>query len=242
MAKETKIAWTDHTFNPWMGCTKVSSGCKYCYAELLVSGRMGIKSAWGNNGKRVITSSPWKNVKTWDSEAERDQVIRKVFIGSLMDWAEDRNEIENTRKLMWSLIRNSKNLVFQLLTKRPENISKFLPQDWGEGYDNVWLGTSIESDQYAYRVKDLIANKAKVHFISYEPAVGPLETVCLDHIEWVIYGGESGPNFRQEDKAWARSMMKRCKEKGIAFFHKQSAARFTDMGIELDGIVIREYP
>lgn len=143
---------------------------------------------------------------------------------------------------MWQTIRDSKHLWFQMLTKRPENIARFLPSDWGQGYENVWIGTTIEDNRVAYRGDFLRAIPAVVRFVSYEPAIGPLDQLDLTDIDWVIYGGESGPKRREEDKQWARDMRDRCFAGGVAFFHKQSAGIRTEMGIELDGKIIREFP
>ncbi len=241
MSEQTIIAWTDHTFNAWMGCTRVSEGCRNCYAADLVKDRMGLE-LWGNKAPRQVTKSPWDNCRQWNRKAKQDGVIRKVFCGSLMDWAEDRADLIEPRKRMWDLIKSCDSLIFQMLTKRPENIGKFLPADWGDGYWNVWLGCTIEDNRVAHRATPLTRNPAVVHFVSYEPAIGPLDQLDLNDIEWVIYGGESGPNRRPEDKQWARDMHARCSDANIAFFHKQSAGIRTEMGIELDGKIIREYP
>lgn len=242
MSTETIIAWTDHTFNAWMGCEKVSEGCRNCYAATLTKNRMGL-SLWGRNAPRQITKTPWDNVRKWNAQAKADGVVRKVFCGSLMDWAEDRIDLDAPRERMWQVIRNSPHLIFQMLTKRPENIARFLPGDWGpHGYANAWLGTTIEDNRVAHRASHLISNPAPVHFVSYEPAIGPLDELDMADIEWVIYGGESGPNHRPEDKRWARDMRTKCAISGAAFFHKQSAGYRTEMGIELDGEIVREYP
>lgn len=225
-----------------MGCTKISEGCRNCYAATLTKNRMGL-DLWGKSAPRQVTKSPWQNVRAWNNQAQLDGTVRRVFCGSLMDWAEDRKDLQEPRQRMWDVIRSSPWLVFQMLTKRPENIGKFLPDDWGKnGYDNVWLGTTIEDNRVAHRAAHLIANPAPVHFVSYEPAIGPLDKLNLAHIEWVIYGGESGPGHRPEDKQWARDMHGRCSAAGVAFFHKQSAGHRTEMGIELDGRIVREYP
>jgi len=244
---ETIIAWTDYTFNPWMGCTKVSAGCANCYAETLTKNRMGL-SLWGKNTCRQVTKSPWGNLKKWSREAEKgvgvskEKGIRLVFTGSLMDWAEDHKDLAEPRIRMWEEIRKYKNLVFQLLTKRPENIERFLPADWGRGYNNVWLGTSIEDERVIERADHLRKIPTVTRFISYEPALGPLTKLDLNGIDWLIYGGESGPGFRPENKDWAREIMAKCRKSGTAFFHKQSSGFRTEMGIELDGKIIREYP
>jgi protein gp37 len=246
MAEETKIAWTHHTFNPWMGCQKVSEGCRNCYAEQLVTGRMG-RNLWGpeesdqNNGRQK-TKSPWKKVKRWQKKAADNNEIRLVFTGSLCDIFEDAEIPNNYRPQVWDVIRSSPNLHFQLLTKRPQNIAGMLPDDWGDGYDNVWLGCTIERNDVAHRHYQLVRNPAKVHYVSYEPAIGPLDQMPLDDIEWVIYGGESGSDYRDHNIEWPRNMRERCEKTGTAFFYKQSPAYKTEQGIKLDGEIVRNMP
>lgn len=247
MSESTIIAWTDHTFNPWMGCTKISEGCRNCYAADLTKNRMGL-ALWGDAAPRQVTKAPWDNVRKWNASAATVPGLlgsgkpHLCFTGSLMDWAEDRDDLLAPRERMWRTIRECGNLHFQMLTKRPENIARFLPSDWGDGYPNVWLGTTIEDNRVAKRADHLRDIPAVVRFVSYEPAIGPLDELDLTGIDWVIYGGESGPKHRAEDKQWARDMRTRCAESGVAFFHKQSAGHRTEMGIELDGEVVREFP
>jgi len=242
MSEKTIIAWTDHTFNPWMGCTKVSDGCKNCYAETLTTNRMGL-DVWGPKNKRQITKAPWQNVRQWQRAAGKAGVIRRVFVASLADVFEPRPELVEPRARFWQIVRESPNLHFQVLTKRPENFADMLPDDWGdEGYANVWLGTSVEDMRVAHRADILRATPAVVRFISYEPAIGPLNDLDISGIDWIIYGGESGPGYRQEDKQWARDMRDKCRAAGVAFFHKQSSAYRTEVGITLDGEIVREYP
>lgn len=241
----TIIAWTDFTFNAWMGCTKVSAGCKNCYAERMTRDRMGL-DVWGPQARRQVTKTPWHKLRVF-ARSTREGVMGAgnpllVFCGSLMDWAEDRPEVAGARRRMWEEIRSLPHMHFQLLTKRPENIARYLPDDWGDGYGNVWLGTSIEDMRVSGRADALRAVPARIRFISYEPALGPLDDLDISGIDWIIYGGESGPGYRREDKDWARTMRDRCRREGIAFFHKQSAAHRTEMGIELDGEMIRQFP
>lgn len=242
MADKTIIAWTDHTFNPWMGCTKVSAGCDNCYAETLTKNRMGLK-LWGPQSERQVTKSPWANVKKWQRDAAAAGEIRRVFCASLCDVFEDHPTANATRPRLWSMIRECPDLHFQVLTKRPHNFRRFLPDDWGdEGWHNVWLGVSCEDMRVAKRVDILRKTPGVVRFISYEPALGPLNDLNIDGIDWVIYGGESGSGYRPEDKQWARDMRDKCNSSGAAFFHKQSAAYRTEIGITLDGQIIRDYP
>lgn len=242
MSQETIIAWTDHTYNPWMGCEKVSDGCKNCYALTLTRNRMGL-DLWGKQSPRQVTKAPWKNVVRWNRDAANAGVIRKCFTASLCDIFEDHPTANAMRPLVWGVIRQCKNLHFQVLTKRPQRIADNLPADWGsEGWPNVWLGTSVEDMRVADRVDHLRSIPASVRFISYEPALGPLNGLDLTGIDWVIYGGESGSGHRPEDKQWARDMHSMCSASGAAFFHKQSSGYKTEMGIELDGQIVREYP
>ena len=248
MSEMTIIAWTDHTFNPWMGCTKISEGCRNCYAATLTKNRMGL-SLWGNHAPRQLTKAPWQNVRQWNKLASSGDAgvmgfgaPKLCFTGSLMDWAEDRDDLIDIRRDMWALIRECDHLHFQMLTKRPENILRFLPDDWGNGYSNVWIGTTIEDMRVAHRADYLREVPAVVRFVSYEPAIGPLNDLDLSGIDWVIYGGESGPGHRPEDKQWARDMKAMCEECDVAFFHKQSAGYRTELGIDLDGEIIRKFP
>lgn len=244
-AAKTLIAWTDETANFWMGCTKVSEGCRNCYAETLTKNRMGLK-LWGPSSRR----QPVKNVFAKIHAQARDASPgvmgsgnpRLVFVGSLMDWAEDHPDAEQLRPTIWETIRQHPKLHFQLLTKRADRITKCLPADWGSGYPNVWLGASIEDMRVAWRADALRQVPARVRFISYEPALGPLRELNIEGMHWIIYGGESGPGYRPEDKQWARDMRDKCVEADVAFFHKQSAAYRTEMGIELDGEIVRGFP
>jgi len=243
MSEKTIIAWTDHTFNPWMGCQKVSAGCANCYALTLTKNRMGL-DLWGNpkTTARQVTKSPWDNVVNWNREASATG-RKRVFCASLCDVFEDHPTANATRPRLWDLIRKCTSLDWQILTKRPERIANNLPEDWGSGgWTHVWLGTSVEDMRVSDRVDHLRKIPAVVRFISYEPAIGPLDDLNISGIDWIIYGGESGPGYRPENKDWARVMHRKCIESGTAFFHKQSAGWRTELGIELDGKIVREYP
>ncbi len=163
-----------------------------------------------------------------------------VFTCSWSDWF--HSDADEWRDEAWALIRQCSNLVFQILTKRPERILANLPQDWSDGYKNVWLGVSVESDEYVWRADALRAIPSRVRFISAEPLLGPLSNLTLDEIHWLIVGGESGPRFREMEKEWARSLRDRALDAGVSFFFKQSAAFRTEMGTSLDGVAWREYP
>lgn len=428
MAEKTGIAWTHHTFNISWGCVKVSPGCKFCYADELAE-RVGW-SVWGpSQPRRTFKDKHWQEPLKWQKAAEQAGARHKVFCSSMCDNFEDHPTIIAELAKLWPLIRATPNLDWQLLTKRADRIASSLPGDWGAGYPNVWLGVSIENNEWAWRADYLSRIPAVVRFVSYEPALGPLDLTkyfgynpvhaddeyrrfCLScgyqwgignrrtrpdlasresegweksqndnrravqaetsgapaavrlsasegdvrreaaqcsrssagisalqrqdsagptrqsqklqslgqstkkpgasygdrepdrqadiqsvrgeesslqvvecpscgHqnatvrrsnfafdsqgvwrelparfkdmqtaaplINWSIYGGESGKNRRPEGtsndpKCWARDMRQQCQRAGIAFFHKQSSAIRTEMGIELDGQIIREFP
>jgi protein gp37 len=247
MAEKSIIAWTDNTFNPWMGCHKVSAGCKHCYAETLTKGRMGRPGLWGANGTRARTGKAiWAKPYAWNRQAEKEQRRIRVFVASLADVFEthpaQQAEMQEWRDDLWALIRECPNLDFQLLTKRPENIESMLPADWAGGYDNVWLGTSIEDNRVAYRGEILTQIPAIVHFVSYEPAIGSLDDLDLLHIEWLIVGGESGPGHRKLDLGWCYDIKARCAAHKTAFFFKQDSGHRTEMRIDALGEIFRDYP
>jgi protein gp37 len=146
----------------------------------------------------------------------------------------------------WEIIRACDWLNFQILTKRIERVRECLPSDWGErGYPNVWLGVSVENKRFLWRVNQLREIPAQVHFVSGEPLLEDIsDDLDLTGIEWFIVGGESGPNFRPMPHDWARRLRDKCHAHipRVAFFFKQSAARWTEMGTTLDGRPWREYP
>jgi protein gp37 len=166
----------------------------------------------------------------------------RVFCASLSDVFEDHPDWTPVRPELWDLIRKCPDLDWLLLTKRPENISRMLPADWGQGWDHVWLGTSIEDMRVAKRADDLRAIPAAVRFISYEPALGPLDALNLTRIDWVIYGGESGTGWRKDNADWARAMRDKCAAEGVTFFHKQSSGPRPGCGVELDGEILQAWP
>ena len=243
MGDTTSIAWADRTFNPWWGCVKVSPGCKNCYAETMDKRTGG--SHWGpNSERRLLSQVNWSKPTRWNRTAGGVRVRSRVFSGSMCDVFEDHPTATFLRPRLWSLIRSTPHLDWLLLTKRPENIRFMLPGDWGEkGWPNVWLGTSIENMDYSDRVDALADIPAVVRFISYEPALGPLDLLSLEGIDWVIYGGESGPHHREHDQQWALDMMVRCKTEGVAFFYKQQSARDPgSIGPLDDANYIRQFP
>lgn len=245
MAAATVIAWTDHTFNLVWGCTKISPGCANCYAETLSkSKRYGTPlDVWGpDKPRRTLGAAYWREPLKWDRQAKIAGERRRVFCGSMFDWCDPHPTVKQELARLWPLISQTPNLDWLLLTKRPEHIGACLPANFPRGFRNVWLGTSIENNDYAGRADMLRRHDATVRFVSYEPALGPLDRLDLTGLDWVIYGGESGPGYRDHDVQWARDLRTRCDARGVAFFFKQSPAPRTEMGIELDGEIVRAYP
>ena len=221
MGDKTEISWTDHTFNPWLGCTRVSEGCRHCYAEALSTRYRWVK--WGSGQTRKRTSAAnWRKPLAWNRAALKAGIRRRVFCASLAD-VFDLEAPAGARTDLWNLIRECPALDWQLLTKRPENIAQCLPDDWGEGWPHVWLGTTTENQaSYDLRWPILSAVPAAIHFISYEPAIGPLDLFGFNSWpQWVIWGGESGPKARPMVPSWARSITHQCHFFGIAVFGKQ---------------------
>ena len=147
MAENTKIEWCDHSFSPWRGCQKVSPGCDFCYAEAITK-RFKL-AEWGAGApRRVQSDSYWRKPLGWNKKAAKEGVRRRVFCASMADVFDNAAPLSERQRL-WALIWATPNLDWQILTKRPENIAKMLPTDWGDGWPNVWLGISAE-DQERY--------------------------------------------------------------------------------------------
>jgi protein gp37 len=160
----------------------------------------------------------------------------------MCDVFDDHPKIVRERAKLWPLIRDTPHLTWQILTKRATLIEDGLPEDWDDGYKNVWLGVTIERHEYAGRATRLRRIPAGLRFVSCEPALGPFDLLELFGIGWVIYGGESGPKFRRHNVQWARDLRDRCREAGIPFFYKQSPARRPSTGARLDGKIVKEFP
>jgi protein gp37 len=243
MGETTKIEWCDATFNPWIGCQKVSLGCDHCYAEALMDTRWG-KVEWGPHGKRVRTSeSNWKLPLRW-AKAARNSIQDhrpRVFCASLADVFDNRATPE-WRTDLFALIEDTPELDWLLLTKRPENVAKMLWPKWDAGLPfNIWMGTTAE-DQEHYDRRWAILSKipAKVRFISYEPAIGKMLPggSPYEQPDWIICGGESGHGARTMDPQWARDLRDDCDKLGISFFMKQMTGKSP---IPAD-LLVRQFP
>lgn len=243
----TKIRWTDQTWNPVTGCTKVSEGCQHCYAETLALGRLA--------GKVGYPGLPWTrgnealNVTMHPNRLRQPlswKVPSRVFVNSMADLFHHLVPSEFLDSV-WDVMLALPQHTYQILTKRPERMAEWV-LGWLErtGRDevpaNIWLGTSIELDRWTHRADHLRRIPVPVRFLSCEPLLGPLPSLDLSGLSWVIVGGESGPDYRPMDHDWARDLRDRCADQGIAFYFKQSAARWTERGMDLDGERIEQYP
>lgn len=221
--KDSKIEWTDHTFNPWIGCTKVSEACKFCYAEMQEAIRYK-RVEWGPGQPRRRTSdNNWRQPTRWNREAAEEGRRYRVFCASLADIF-DAEVPQEWRADLFEVIRETEHLDWLLLSKRPENILSMVPEDWGDGWPNVWLGSTAENQQRAdERLPILLAVPAVVRFASCEPLLGPLDLSAYlgKGLDWVIAGGETGRAARPMKPEWARALRDQCVAQRVAFHFKQ---------------------
>lgn len=251
MSEATGIGWTEKTWNPWQGCTKVSPGCAHCYM-------FTEKTRYKQDPSVVVRSAPrtflsplrWKNPEM-------------VFTCSWSDFFHEGADA--WRDEAWDIIDRTPHLTYQILTKRPERIRAHLPKSkpWGIGWPNVWLGVSVENQRHAYRAALLSTIPAFRRFVSAEPLLGPLrldvltptahtlgrtvhQIIPADYLDWVIVGGESGPDHRPMDLDWARSLRDQCERAGVAFYFKQlggpTGAKGDHAAAVLDGRTHVDFP
>ena len=239
MAENSKIEWCDHTFNPWIGCTKVGPACDFCYAESL-SNRYGWVT-WGPHGERKRTSpANWRKPIAWDKAAAKAGVRHRVFCASLADWLDNQVPAQ-WREDLALLIDETPNLDWLLLSKRIQNFDKHAPWHSDNLPSNVWLGiTCASQDEFDRDYPKLAAVNARVRFISYEPALAPLLDIggIRPLPSLIICGGESGSRARMMDPKWARDIRDACKTHGIAFFMKQMTKKATIP----DDLLVRQIP
>jgi protein gp37 len=221
MSEDSHIEWTDHTFNPWSGCTKVSDGCFHCYAAALPPG-MRRHAQWGPGQPRPVASEDyWRQPLVWARKAQREGRRARVFCASTADVFEDRADLDPHRERLWRLIAETPGLDWQLLTKRPAVMVEWAKRHgWPQ---NAWAGVSVENQQAAdERLPHLLQVPARVRFLSMEPLLGPVANI--ERVHWVIVGGESGHRARLMAPDWARSIRDQCQEAGVPFFFKQWGA------------------
>lgn len=259
MAENSKIEWTDHTANLWWGCTKVHEGCDNCYAEKWAN-RYGV--AWGNEAKRKAIKGVWGNLlgmqakalAAISSEPFKDTPRHRVFVGSMMDifekdadvFSQDGQKVSTINELrdrfFSEIVPNSPNLMFLLLTKRPSNINKYIPESWlAKPPQNVIFGASVVNSKTAKDVHKQLSKVNGCKFFSVEPQLEFIDFSkdgLLDGIDWLIQGGESGTGKRPFDTDWARHTRDVCKERGVAYFFKQ-IDKVQDIPEDL---LVREFP
>lgn len=221
---ETAIGWTDQTWNPVHGCSRVSEGCRSCYAERI-------------SRRFEHTEKPWtiehaaENVQLKPDKLDEPFGITepaRVFVNSMSDLFHEQVP-DSFIDEVFAVMRSLPQHVFQVLTKHPERASAYSQHapDWP---DNVWVGTSVENARVTDRLDALRLCEAATLFVSFEPLIGPVGDVDLSGYEWAIVGGESGPDHRKMDHRWARAIRDQCERDDVAFFFKQSAGQQPEQG------------
>lgn len=222
--QDTDIAWTDTTWNPVHGCSKVSAGCDNCYAER-------ISRQYGHTAEPWTAAHAAENVTVrpdkLDEPYQLDEPTR-VFVNSMSDLFHAKVP-DRFIQDVFGVMRNCPEHIFQVLTKRPGRAAH-LPIDWPP---NVWVGTSIEDARVTPRLDPLRDCGAALRFVSFEPLIGPVGEVDLTGFDWAIVGGESGPGYREMEHEWARDIYRQCRDQDVAFFFKQSSGLRPETGTRL---------
>lgn len=234
MATKSSIEWTEMTWNPVTGCTKISQGCKHCYAERMAKRLTAMGAERYRNGFSITLHPDLVDVpRGWRQP-------RVVFVNSMSDLFHDDIPLAYIQRV-FNTMRDCPHHTFQVLTKRSERLAELarsLP--WPK---NVWMGVSVEDARVMGRISDLSTVPAAVKFLSLEPLIGPLDDLPLHGIQWVIVGGESGPKARPMRKAWVTSIFRQCRAAKVPFFFKQWGGVRKDLtGRELDGRTYSEMP
>jgi len=234
MAERSTIEWTEATWNPVTGCSKVSTGCKHCYAERLARRLQAMGAVRYRNGFAVTLHPAVLDLpKRWRQP-------RMIFVNSMSDLFHESVPPEFIQRV-FATMRDCPQHTFQVLTKRSarlRDLAQYL--DWAP---NIWMGVSVENRRVIHRIHDLQAVPAHVRFLSCEPLLGPLDDLPLDGIHWVIVGGESGPDARPMQAEWVRTIRDQCRRADVPFFFKQwGGVRKDRTGRELDGRAYDEMP
>jgi protein gp37 len=243
VATNSKIEWTEATWNPVTGCNRISAGCDHCYALTLAKRLKAMGSTKYQNDGDPITSGPGFGVAIHPDalgEPYRWRTGRTVFVNSMSDLFHARVPLAFIRDV-FAVMADTPQHTYQILTKRSSRLRKMADHlDWPS---NAWMGVSVESREVLYRVDDLRTTPAAVKFLSCEPLLGPLGAMNLNQIDWVIAGGESGPRHRPVDPQWVREIRDNCANNDVAFFFKQWGGRTSKaLGRELDGRIWSDKP
>ena len=234
MPTKSSIEWTDMTWNPVTGCTKISQGCKNCYAERMAKRLKAMGSDRYREGFDITLHPDLLDVP------RRWRQPRTVFVNSMSDlFHEDIPDAYIAR--VFETMRVCPQHTFQVLTKRAERLAALAPRlSWSK---NIWMGVSVEDRRVVQRICSLQTVPAAVRFLSLEPLIGPLDKLPLDGISWVIVGGESGPRARPMKREWVNSILRQCRAAGAAFFFKQWGGVRKDLtGRKLNGTFYDEMP
>lgn len=234
MPTKSNIEWTDMTWNPVTGCTKISQGCKNCYAERMAKRLTAMGNARYRNGFRVTLHPDLLDLPM------RWRQPKVVFVNSMSDLFHEDIPEEFIAGVFASM-RRARQHTFQVLTKRADRLAALAPRlPWPE---NVWMGVSVEDGRVVDRIGFLQQVPAAVRFLSLEPLIGPLDSLPLSGIDWAIVGGESGPRARPMKREWVTSILRQCRAAGVAFFFKQWGGTRKDLtGRKLNGRNYDEMP
>ncbi len=254
MAQSSTIEWTEATWNPVVGCRKVSAGCANCYAERMANRLAAMATAdvagGRNPGKKAAYVHVINRRGSWNGDVYLDYssveaplswtTPRVIFVNSMSDLFHE-DVPEEFIYAVFDVMNRCEQHTFQLLTKRPERTAELSRRlDWGP---NIWMGTSVENKAVTQRVHDLRRTHASIKFLSVEPLIGPIPRLPLTGIDWVIVGGESGPGARPMNIDWVRQICDRCVSRGVPFFFKQwGGVNKKRAGRVLDGRTWDEMP
>jgi protein gp37 len=247
---QSNIEWTELTWNPVTGCTKISPGCKFCYAEVMSKRLKAMGVEKYNDGFNIRTHADSLNIPfTWKKS-------KVVFVNSMSDLFHPDVPADFI-KAVFSVMNSTPQHIYQVLTKRSDRLLELSTElNWTE---NIWMGVSVESEDYTFRIDELSKTKAKTKFLSIEPLIAAVKTLNLKKIDWVIVGGESGHKARPVEKEWIDFIKTQCDKKGVAFFFKQwgkpkfnanpqdptiesQHPQHAKGGCELDGKIYRDMP
>jgi protein gp37 len=237
MAQKSSIEWTETTWNPVRGCTRISPGCEHCYAERLAHRFSGPGGPYEGLTRSSRKGPKWSGkVTVVDAAIEaplRWQAPRVVFVNSMSDLFHKSIPFDAVERV-FDVMARARQHTFQVLTKRADRLAALAPRlEWAP---NVWMGVSVESPAYVDRIDFLRTVPAAVRFLSVEPLLAPMGTLDLDGIGWVIVGGESGPGARLMEPAWVREIRDQCVSSKVPFFFKQwGGVRKKSHGRKLDG-------
>jgi len=234
MADGSPIEWTEATWNPVTGCTKVSPGCKHCYALRMAMRLQAMRQPNYRNGFDLTMQPQALELPL------RWKKARRIFVNSMSDLFHD-GVPEAYIKEIFGVMRRAHWHQYQVLTKRSQRLAEIAPRlEWRS---NIWMGVSVEREDYTFRIDDLRRTKARLKFLSLEPLLGPLPDLDLSGIDWVIVGGESGPGARPMNSDWVTDIRDQCRMARVAFFFKQwGGVRKKSTGRELDGRTWDELP